>query len=191
MEPRDRSAWKPTTSTFEGVCLCEWHEEIRKRIPLHFLQVKVVAYQQSVDSGFRSTVKWRRVSGLPAPRRCDTLHTVIMKHRKVQGHISEVLKSQLFIKRLRSAFSEVKSTCLVPERAWHAILPGCLLFDVILYNSTSCAVIGGFPSRYRAVLPHWIGTSKTYTGRSVWMHFAVLTESTAVFVETSMAFYFP
>jgi tRNA A37 threonylcarbamoyladenosine biosynthesis protein TsaE len=57
MEPRDRSAWKPTTSTFEGVCLCEWHEEIRKRIPLHFLQVKVVAYQQSVDSGFRSTVK--------------------------------------------------------------------------------------------------------------------------------------
>jgi len=56
MEPRDRSAWKPTASALEGVCLCEWHEETRKRLPLQFLQTKVVANQQSMDSGFRSAV---------------------------------------------------------------------------------------------------------------------------------------
>jgi len=39
------------------VRLCEWHEEIRKRLPLQFLQMKVVANQQSVDSGFRCAVK--------------------------------------------------------------------------------------------------------------------------------------
>jgi hypothetical protein len=39
MEPRDRSVWKPTTSVLERVCLSEWHEEIRKRLPLQFRQI--------------------------------------------------------------------------------------------------------------------------------------------------------